>query len=122
MRRSRSSSRGSPQEEGVTFSDEDLAFIRAWAGGHPALLETTCRILGLLTGRPVRDASQDWIIHRRAAEVLAQDLNIQAECRKIWNDLTDTEQAALLVVVAHRRGLRGPRTRPSWTRSRQSTW
>jgi DNA-binding winged helix-turn-helix (wHTH) protein len=75
-----------------------LAFIRAWAGGHPALLETTCRILGLLTGRPVRDASQDWIIHRRAAEVLAQDLNIQAECRKIWNDLTDTEQAALLVV------------------------
>ena len=93
------------QEEGVTFSDEDLAFIRAWAGGHPALLETTCRILGLLTGRPVRDASQDWIIHRRAAEVLAQDLNIQAECRKIWNDLTEIEQAALLVVC---RPLAGP--------------
>jgi DNA-binding winged helix-turn-helix (wHTH) protein len=86
------------REEGVTFSDEDLAFIRAWAGGHPALLETTCRILGLLTGRPVRDASQDWIIHRRAAEVLAQDLNVQAECRKIWNDLADAEQAALLAV------------------------
>ena len=86
------------QEEGVTFSDEDLAFIRAWAGGHPALLETTCRILGLLTGRPVRDASQDWIIHRRAAEVLTQDLNIQAECRKIWNDLTSVEQSALLAV------------------------
>jgi len=86
------------EEEGVTFSDEDLAFIRAWAGGHPALLETTCRILGLLTGRPVRDPSQDWIIHRRAAEVLGQDLNIQAECRKIWNDLADDEQAALLRV------------------------
>ena len=86
------------QEEGVTFSDEDLAFIRAWAGGHPALLETTCRILGLLTGRPVRDSSQDWIIHRRATEVLAQDLNIQAECRKVWNDLTDPEQAALLAI------------------------
>ena len=110
------------QEEGVTFSDEDLAFIRAWAGGHPALLETTCRILGLLTGRPVRDASQDWIIHRRAAEVLAQDLNIQAECRKIWNDLTDTEQAALLVVCRPPWDLRGPRICPSWTRSRQSTW
>jgi hypothetical protein len=86
------------EEEGVTFSDEDLAFVRAWAGGHPALLETTCRILGLLTGRPVRDPSQDWIIHRRAAEVLGQDLNIQAECRKIWNDLTSAEQAALLAV------------------------
>jgi hypothetical protein len=86
------------REEGVTFSDEDLAFIRVWAGGHPALLEMTCRILGMLTGRPVRDASQEWIIHRRAAEVLAQDLNIQAECRKIWNDLAETEQDALLQV------------------------
>lgn len=84
------------QEEGITFSDEDIAFLRLWSGGHPALLETTCRILGLLTGRPVRDPSQDWIIHRRAAEILAQDLNILAECRKIWNDLTDAEQQGLL--------------------------
>jgi len=85
-------------EEGVTFSQEDLAFVRSWAGGHPGLLETTCRVLGLLTGRPVRDPSQDWIIHRRAAEVLAQDFNIQAECRKIWNDLTPGEQEALLAL------------------------
>lgn len=96
------------QEEGVTFSAENLAFIRAWAGGHPALLETTCRILGLLTGRPVRDPSQDWIIHRRAAEMLAQDLNIQAECRKIWNDLTDAEQAALLAVGQEADGAENP--------------
>jgi len=82
--------------EDVTFDDEDLAFVRMWAGGHPDLLETTCRVLGMLTGRPVRDPSQNWIIHRRAAEVLAQDINIQAECRKIWNDLTTVEQEALL--------------------------
>ncbi len=86
------------QEEGITFSDEDIAFLRLWSGGHPALLETACRILGLLTGRPVRDPSQDWIIHRRAAEVLAQDLNLHAECRKIWNDLSEAEQEALLAV------------------------
>lgn len=85
-------------EESVTFSDEDVAFMRAWTGGHPALLETTCRILGLLTGRPVREPSQDWIIHRRAAEMLAQDLNIQAECRKVWNDLSEAEQGALMAV------------------------
>ena len=72
--------------------------MRVWSGGHPALLETTCRILGLLTGRPMRDPSQDWIIHRRAAEMLAQDLNIQAECRKIWYDLSEAEQEALLAV------------------------
>jgi hypothetical protein len=82
--------------EGVTFSEEDLAFLRLWAGGHPGLLEATCRVLGLVTGRPVRDASQDWIIHRRAAEILVQDLNIHAECRKIWGDLTLGEQEALL--------------------------
>jgi hypothetical protein len=35
-------------------------------------LESTCRVLGLVTGRPLRDASQDWIIHRRAAEILVQ--------------------------------------------------
>jgi hypothetical protein len=82
--------------EGVTFSEDDLAFLRLWAGGHPGLLEATCRVLGLVTGRPVRDPSQDWIIHRRAAEILVQDLNIHAECRKIWADLTPGEQEALL--------------------------
>jgi DNA-binding winged helix-turn-helix (wHTH) protein len=83
-------------DEGVTFSEDDLAFLRLWAGGHPGLLEAACRVLGLVTGRPTRDPSQDWIIHRRAAEILVQDLNIQAECRKIWADLTPGEQEALL--------------------------
>ncbi len=82
--------------EDATFSDENVAFIRLWSGGHPGLLETTCRVLSLLTGRPARDPSQDWIIHRRAAEILVQDLNIQAECRKIWSDLSPGEQEALL--------------------------
>jgi hypothetical protein len=94
--------------EGVTFSAEDLTFIRSWAGGHPGLLEATCRVLGLLTGKPVRDPSQDWIIHRRAAEVLAQNLNIQAECRRIWNDLTPGEQEALLSLYSpNQEGERG---------------
>jgi hypothetical protein len=82
--------------EGVTFSEEDQVFLRLWAGGHPGLLEAACRVLGLVTGRPVRDSSQDWIIHRRAAEILVQDLSIQAECRKIWQDLAQGEQEALL--------------------------
>lgn len=96
------------EEEGITFSDEDLKFIRHWTGGHPALLETTCRILGLLTGRPVREPSQDTIIHRRAVEMLTQDLNVVGECRKIWNDLHENEQEALLAVAAGSEGVRGP--------------
>lgn len=82
--------------EHVTFSDEDVTFMRTWSGGHPVLLETTARVLGMLTGKPVRDSSEDWIIHRQAAEILKQDLNVQTECRKIWHDLTPGEQDALL--------------------------
>jgi hypothetical protein len=96
------------KEEGLTFSEDDLTFIRLWSGGHPALLETICRILGMLTGKPQRDASQDWIIHRRAVEVLSQDLNVLGECRKIWNDLTEPEHDALLAVVGGSESVRGP--------------
>lgn len=95
------------EEEGVTFSEEDLKFIRHWTGGHPALLEMTCRILGLLTGRPVRQPSQDSIIHRRATEMLSQDLNVLGECRKIWKDLSDIEQEALLAVAVGSEARRG---------------
>jgi hypothetical protein len=92
------------QEEGLTFSEEDLKFIALWTGGHPALLEIICRILGLLTGRPTRGPSQDSIIHRRAAEMLTQDLNVLGECRKIWNDLSESEQEALRAVAAGSEG------------------
>lgn len=95
------------QEEGVTFSDDDLKFIQRWTGGHPALLETTCRLLGFLTGRPVRGPSQDSIIHARAAEMLAQDLNVLGECRKVWNDLSEAEQEALRGIAAGSEGVRG---------------
>ena len=83
-------------DEGVTFSEEDLAFIRLWAGGHPGLLEAICHLLGSLTGPSVRDATQDWIIHRRATELIPHDTSIQTECHNIWSDLTSPEQEALL--------------------------
>jgi DNA-binding winged helix-turn-helix (wHTH) protein len=97
-------------DEGVTFSEDDLAFLRLWAGGHPGLLEAACRVLGLVTGHPTRDSSQDWIIHRRAAEILVQDLNIQAECRKMWADLTPGEQEALLSLHRSEGSANGPST------------
>jgi hypothetical protein len=87
---------GFAADENVTFSDDDLGFIRLWAGGHPGLLEGVCHLLGALTGRPVRDPTQDWIIQRRAAELIPQDTNVQTECRRIWEDLTPQEQDALM--------------------------
>lgn len=87
---------GFAADENVTFSNDDLSFIRLWAGGHPGLLEGVCHLLGALTGQPVRDSTQDWIIQRRAAELIPQDTNIQTECRHIWEDLTPQEQDALM--------------------------
>jgi DNA-binding winged helix-turn-helix (wHTH) protein len=81
--------------EGVTFSLQDRDFIYESAGGHPGLLEAVCRLLGQNTGAVVRDAAQDNIIHRRTAEEFGRDLNLQAECRGIWNDLTSGEQEVL---------------------------
>lgn len=86
------------QAEGVTFDETDLRFIHEWAGGHPGLLEATCRALGRITGPVTRDATQDWVIHREVARWLPDELAVRVECRKIWDELSDLEQAALLAL------------------------
>lgn len=86
------------QAEGVTFDEADLRFIHEWAGGHPGLLEATCRALGRVTGPVTRDATQDWVIHREVARWLPDELAVRVECRKIWDELSDLEQAALLAL------------------------
>ena len=72
-------------QEGYTFDDEDRAFLYHHADGHLGLLLAVCRALGEVTGEPVRDAGQDWLIHRQVREQLDSDLNVQAECRKLWD-------------------------------------
>ena len=86
--------------EGVTFSDNDVAFILQWAGGHLSLLEGVCRVLGPVTGKPVRDASQEWLIHREVAAQLQRDTSLRSECVKIWQDLTQDERDGLLALFA----------------------
>jgi len=86
--------------EGVTFSEGDVRFLLQWAGGHPSLLEGACRVLGAVTGEPVRDATQEWIIHREVAAQLQRDANLRLECAKIWHDLTGAEREALLALFA----------------------
>ena len=86
--------------EGVTFSENDVGFILQWAGGHPGLLEGVCRVLGAMTGEPVRDATQEWIIHREVAAQLQRDTSLHWECAKIWRDLTDAERDGLLALFA----------------------
>jgi len=87
------------RQEGYTFADEDRAFIRHHADGHLGLALAICRALGEVTGEPVRDTAQNWLIHRQVRDRLDSDLNVQAECRKLWADLTAAEQDALMVLV-----------------------
>jgi hypothetical protein len=84
--------------EGVTFSDDDVAFVLRWAGGHTSLLEGVCRVLGPVTGEQVRDATQDWIIHREVGALIQRDPNLRSECAKIWDDLSPDEQEGLLAL------------------------
>jgi hypothetical protein len=86
-------------QEGYTFGDEDRAFLRYHADGHMGLLLAVCRALGEVTGEPVRDPGQDWLIHRQVRDRLDTDLNVQGECRKLWDDLTEDQQDALMDIV-----------------------
>jgi len=87
------------RSEGYTFDDEDQVFLHHHADGHLGLLLAVSRALGEVTGEPVRDAGQDWLIHRQVREQLDSDLNVQGECRKLWDDLTEGQQDALMAVV-----------------------
>jgi hypothetical protein len=86
-------------QEGYTFDDEDRSFLYHHADGHLGLLLAICRALGEVTGEPVRDASQDWLIHRQVRDRLDREINVQGECRKLWDDLTEVQQDALIAVV-----------------------
>jgi hypothetical protein len=86
-------------QEGYTFGEQDSTFHHYHADGHLGLLMSVCRALGEVTGEPVRDASQDWLIHRQVREQLDRDLNVQGECRKLWDDLTEAQQDALMAVL-----------------------
>jgi len=87
------------EQESYTFDDEDRAFLHHHADGHLGLLLAVCRALGEVTGEQVRNAGQDWLIHRQVREQLDGDLNVQAECRKLWDDLTEAQQDAMVAVV-----------------------
>ena len=88
------------RREPVTFDETDIAFILEWSGGHPGLLEAVCRELGAVTGQPIRDPTQNRIIHRQVAERIPSSLNVRSECTKIWRNLDPSEQAALLALGA----------------------
>ncbi|MBI5029178.1 MAG: winged helix-turn-helix domain-containing protein [Chloroflexi bacterium] len=85
-------------QEGVTFSESDLAFIIDNADGHPGLAQAVCCALGAVTGAPKRDKDQDRVIHQMVQLNLTTDSNVRSECEKVWDDLDQDEREALQVL------------------------
>jgi hypothetical protein len=92
-------------QEGYTFDEEDRAFLDHEAGGHLGLLLSISRGLGQVTGQPVRNPSQDWLIHRQVREQMDTNLNIQSECWKLWEELTEDQQETLMALVGSEEGV-----------------
>jgi hypothetical protein len=94
------------EEEEVELSPADTAFIIAQAGGHPGLLEATCRVLSLTKGRVLAEVSRDYPDfyqdqgYKLVRERLDSDVSVRTECAKLWNDLTVEEQEALTAFVS----------------------
>jgi len=92
--------------EEVELSADDIVFIIAQAGGHPGLLEATCRVLSLTKGRVLAEVSRDYPdfyrdqSYKLVRERLDNAVSVRAECAKLWNDLTAEEQEALTAFVS----------------------
>ncbi len=86
--------------EGVSFSESDIAFIRAMADGHPGLVEAVCSALGHVTGPEVHSELEDEQIHRLVRERLESDLIVHSECSQLWDDLSEEEQEMLIALTS----------------------
>jgi DNA-binding winged helix-turn-helix (wHTH) protein len=76
-------------DEGVEASERDVSFVWQETGGHPGLLEAVCHILTDLGG--LQRPEDEHIARDR----MDGDLTLRGECRKLWNGLTEKQQAAL---------------------------
>lgn len=76
------------------FIKSDIAFIVRQAGGHPALLEATCRRLAEEKAGQA-EVDFDVLIQSLKEDELAQD-----ECRQVWEDLSLVEQETLRVLAS----------------------
>jgi DNA-binding winged helix-turn-helix (wHTH) protein len=82
------------REEGLPVAAGDVDFVWETSGGHPGLLGAVCHVLASMGG--VDDPRG----YRLAHEKLDSDLNVRAECVKLWVGLNRDEQRALIEFVA----------------------
>lgn len=85
-------------ESDVKFTEQDVRFVLECAGGHPALVHATSRVLA--------EAKEEAILrpagagYERVREQLDSDANVRLECAKLWNDLSVQEQETLILLLS----------------------
>ncbi len=74
-------------------TDRDRDFVWQQTGGHPGLIEAVCHVLGVI------GVDMDEGDYGLVRDKLDSDLNVRAECVKLWNALSASQQATLLEFV-----------------------
>ena len=80
-------------EERLEPTENRVTALKRWSGGHPGLLAGLCRVLG----RRFREDNVDYDV------VFAQalsELDIELECRALWDNLEPYERSAMERIVA----------------------
>jgi hypothetical protein len=85
-------------EEDAEFTPQDVDFVLQCAGGHPALLMATSRVLTAAKEEAVlRPASGSYA---QVREQLNSDEVVRLECAKLWNDLSPPERETLILLLS----------------------
>jgi hypothetical protein len=83
--------------EGVTLEQDQLTFILEQAGGHPGLLQAAAHVLlRVEAGAPQRLRPQGLALAR---DILDSDSIVHSECIKLWQQLDEGEQEAMMRLV-----------------------
>jgi DNA-binding winged helix-turn-helix (wHTH) protein len=85
----------------IYFTNVDIDFIYAWAGGHPRLLNGVCRVLEESLDQAEatpRETQERRKLHQQVELCLTTDEELLVECEKIWSRLAEPERVALLTL------------------------
>jgi len=82
----------------VEFNVQDISFVWERAGGHPGLLQATCRVLAKAREEQAL-VRQEIDGYEHVLEGLHSDANVRLECAKLWSDLARDDQEVLIALL-----------------------
>jgi DNA-binding winged helix-turn-helix (wHTH) protein len=84
----------------IELTPADADFIHHWTGGHPGMLNGVYHLLINAIRADADEATDRWGLHRRLVSQLHHDHSLDKESDKIWQELSEDEQKAILAVTA----------------------